>query len=271
MSLNQVELNDIVLDNLNRFYAMCSVPPVQHHYIEWLLRAKELDLRSIDVEFFDPVTPVEDAFKKCWSFKHWYMQKYFGDHVDALMQISLEPDSFRYYQQRYQEVEERAPRVPDPESRHDQRPSVQTSEPSSNQESQDSADLQGFAKNLETKEIVPAPFICHHYTEQYEPCTHQCKWCSNKESIKNASTKPETGQESTFYAAADSKDGKPEFLPGAKIGDPPGFTWCNNEATGGDRCQVPCEPCLVLPSPDELRETLNKMFDQYKPGTDAQE
>lgn len=238
MSLNQVELNDIVYENLCDYYNMCKIAPVQFHYDQW---AKIMKGSGIKED-----CTAEQAWKEYWSFKHWYMQMYFGDIVDAAMKITLQPDAFRYYVLRYRMSEGRAQNpgsIPEPVS------NIKTSPASNDQEGQD---LQNFVQGLTEKEIDPEPFTCFHYSDIVAPCTQQCKFCQDKQSAKNATKAQETAIPAPNSPADDPLQGSapvkdqelPVFLPGSKIGDPPGFTWCNNEANGGKRCDQLCTPCV---------------------------
>ena len=290
MSLNQVELNEIVLDNINQFYNMISVPPVNRHYVEWIGTLQPHDV-AIQLNQNDNAFPstVGDAWKNVWAFKHWYIQKYFGDIVDNIMKITLQPDAFRYYVLRYRNDDGRAATIENPVPTPAPGADIETSPASSNQESQESTDLNIFSNPGEQKEIVPAPFICYHYTEQYEPCKHQCKWCSNKESTENASTRPEPAQISTIAPAPDTLQQAPgensqeeQHLSApdhqaADHGSPADQSgqvqrsWCASEHKGAPRCENPCGICEFLPAPGELASAVNKFFDENKPGTNAQE
>lgn len=125
MSLNQVELNEIVFNELNQYYRLCSVPPVQHHFDEWVNENLPANLRGSY-----PFENVEQCWKNVWMFRHWYMQKNFGTIVDELMKITLQPDAFRYYVLRYRNEEGRPASVKNSRQPATLEPNIETSEPS---------------------------------------------------------------------------------------------------------------------------------------------
>lgn len=283
MSLNQIELNEIVLENLNQYYHMCSIPPVQRHFDEWLQIAAAKDLTEVFA-----IDTAERCWKSVWAFKHWYMQKYFGEHVDALMKITLEPDAFRYYVLRYRNDEERPARERNSGNGQDQPANIETSEPSSNQESHKPADLQEFVNNLEVKKIIPVPFICYHHVGDFAGygCKYQCPYCVIKQSKELTPKTSESAQISPISQAPDTMEGSaaensPADQSGTPAADHPGHadqtgtglitipktTWCQSEFAGLEKCAEQCTICKHLPSPNEIKNTVDDFFANYKPGT----
>lgn len=225
MSLNQVELNEIVLENLNQYYEMCSIPPVQHHWIDFLQQS-EMKMRYPHPERI----PVEESWKKIWAFKHWYMQKYFGDIVDAAMKITLQPDAFRYYVLRYRDDHDRSSRFENPAIYQAPVSNIETSQPSNDKYA---------GKTEDTAHNYPIYLI----DELQAPKPEQENYIREQEMAQNSTISP---ADDTLQGSAQDKGQElPIFMPGCKIGDPPGFTWCKNEANGQDRCNSICEACYT--------------------------
>jgi hypothetical protein len=94
--MNKVQANEIIFQELTRFYKLCKYIPSPANWMQFLETLDHDTAVKLDAEY-----TWETAWKHLFIYTHWYVQTHHKSEIDEIMKSALLPEVYQHYKIRY--------------------------------------------------------------------------------------------------------------------------------------------------------------------------